>query len=60
MLDLSADNCINRVLITVPKLTASIDHSAVGTFNNVPKTYIIIIIIIHFLKKHTHISPFNQ
>ena len=41
MLDLSADNCIHRVLVPIPILTAPIDHSTVGTFNNIPEhTYI--------------------
>ena len=37
MLDLSADNRVHRVLVPIPILTAPIDHSTVGTFNNVPK-----------------------
>lgn len=37
MLDLSADHRIHGVLVPIPVLTAPIDHSTVGTFNNVPK-----------------------
>lgn len=37
MLDLGADDCIHRVLVPVPVLTAAINHSTVGTFNNIPE-----------------------
>lgn len=37
MLDLSANNCINGVLVPIPILTASIDHSTVGAFNHIPE-----------------------
>lgn len=36
MLDLCADSSIHRVLVPVPVLTAPINHSAVGAFNNIP------------------------
>lgn len=37
MLDLSADNCIHRVLVPIPVLAAPVNHPTVGTFNNVPE-----------------------
>lgn len=37
MLDLSTDNCIHRVLVPIPVLAAPINHSTVGTFNNIPE-----------------------
>ena len=38
VLDLGADHCVNRVLVSVPVLSAPVDHGAVWTFNDVPVT----------------------
>lgn len=45
MLDLSANNCIHRILVPIPILTAPVDHSTVGTFNYISK---------QIFKKHYH------
>lgn len=37
MLDLSADDCVHRVLVAIPVLAAPVDHSTVWTFNHVTK-----------------------
>lgn len=35
VLDLCANNCIHWVLVSVPILTAPIDHSTIGAFNDI-------------------------
>lgn len=37
MLDLRSDHRVHRILVPVPVLAASINHSAVGTFDYIPE-----------------------
>lgn len=36
VLDLSSDHRVHRILVPVPVLTASVNHSTIGTFDDIP------------------------
>lgn len=37
MFNLRSDHRVHRILVSVPVLTASVNHSTVGTFNYIPE-----------------------